>query len=106
TDGTTTAVNALAVMALGAVVAQLSARRLQTTARLRAVELGMAGLVAGVVAVIYYRAMVRYAIRGDATSVQLVMKNLVLYTAVLIVRKQGSSAESVGVEKREISFER
>jgi eukaryotic-like serine/threonine-protein kinase len=85
TDATTTAVNALAVMALGAVVALLSARRLQTTARLRAVELGMAGLVAGVVAVIYYRAMLRYALRGDVTSVQLVMKNLVLYTAVQTV---------------------
>ena len=85
TDGTTTAVNALAVVALGAVVALLSARRLHTTARLRAVELGMAGLIAGVVAVIYYRAMLRYSLRGDVTSVQLVMKNLVLYAAVLIV---------------------
>jgi eukaryotic-like serine/threonine-protein kinase len=83
TDGTTTAANALAVVALGAVVALLSARRPHTTARLRAVELGMAGLVAGVVAVIYYRAMLRYALRCDVTSVQLVMKNLVLYAAVL-----------------------
>ena len=45
----------------------------------------MAGLIAGVVAVIYYRAMLRYSLRGDVTSVQLVMKNLVLYAAVLIV---------------------
>ena len=43
----------------------------------------MAGLIAGVVATIYYRAMLRYAIRGDATSVQLVMKNFVLYAAIL-----------------------
>src|SRR4051812_9783519 len=85
TDGTTTAVNALAVVMLGAVVALLSARRLHTTARLRALELGMAGLTAGVVAVIYYRAMLRFSLRGDVTSVQLVMKNLVLYAAVLIV---------------------
>src|SRR3954451_2394774 len=84
-DGTTTAVNALAVVALGAVLALLSARRLDTTARLRAVELGMAGLIAGVVAVVYYRAMLRYSLRGDVTSVQLVMKNLVLYAAILIV---------------------
>src|SRR3954447_5768571 len=45
----------------------------------------MAGLIAGVVAVIYYRAMLRYSLRGDVTSVQLVMKNLVLYAAVLTV---------------------
>jgi hypothetical protein len=68
TDGTTTAVNALAVVALGAVVALLSARRLYTTARLRAVELGMAGLIAGVVAVIYYRAMLRYSLHPEATA--------------------------------------
>ena len=85
TDGTTTAVNALAVVAIGAVLALLSARRLQTAARLRALELGMAGLIAGVVAVIYYRAMLRYSLRGDVTSVQLVMKNFVLYAAVLIL---------------------
>src|SRR4051794_15968404 len=85
TDGTTTAVNALAVVALGAAVALLSARRLHTTARLRALELGMAGLIAGVVAAIYYLAMLRYSLRGDVTSVQLVMKNFVLYAAILIV---------------------
>jgi serine/threonine-protein kinase len=85
TDATTTAVNALAVVALGAVVALLSARRHQTTARLGALELGMAGLIAGVVAVIYYRAMMRYSLRGDVTSMQLVMKNFVLYAAILIL---------------------
>ena len=79
TDGTTTAVNALAVVALGAVVALLSARRPQTTARLKALELGMAALIACVVAVIYYRAMLRFSLRGDVTSVQLVMKNGVVY---------------------------
>ena len=81
TDGTTTAVNALAVVAIGVVLALLSARRLQTAARLGALELGMAGLIAAVVAVIYYLAILRYSLRGDVTSVQLVMKNLVLYAA-------------------------
>ena len=85
TDGTTTAVNALAVVAIGVVLALLSARRLQTAARLGALELGMAGLIAAVVAVIYYLAILRYSLRGDVTSVQLVMKNLVLYAALLIV---------------------
>ena len=85
TDVTTTAANALAVAVLAAIVALLSARRLHTAARLRAVEFGMAGLIAGVLAVIYYRAMLRYSLRGDATAVQLVMKNFVLYAAVLIV---------------------
>lgn len=85
TDRATSAVNAVAVVALGATVAFLSGRRPLSSARLQVLELGMAGLIAGVVAVIYYRAMLRYSLRGDVTSVQLVMKNFVLYAAVLIV---------------------
>jgi len=49
------------------------------------VELGGAGLIAGVVSAIYYRAMLRYSLRGDMTSMQLEMKNLVLYVAILIL---------------------
>ena len=85
TDGTTTVVNVLAVAALGAVVALLSPRRLHAASQLRALEFGMVWLIAGVVAVIYYRAILRYALRADATSAQLVMKNFVLYVAVLII---------------------
>ncbi|QEH35458.1 Serine/threonine-protein kinase PknB [Aquisphaera giovannonii] len=85
TDEAASAANALAVVALGAAVILLSSRRPRTTARLRALEIGMLGLIAGVLSVIYYRAMLRYSLRGDVTSVQLVMKNFVLHAAVLIV---------------------
>ena len=85
TDDPTSAVNVLAVVALGGAVALLSPRRSHTTAWLRALELGMSGLIAGVVSAIYYRAMLRYSLRGDVTSVQLVMKNFVLYAAILIL---------------------
>ena len=74
----TTAVNALAVVTLGAVVALLSTHRFYTTARLRAVELDMAGLIAGVAA-IFCLAILRYSLWGDVTSVQLVLNNLWLY---------------------------
>ena len=53
----------------------------------------MAGLIAAVVAVIYYLAMLRFSLRGDATSVQLVLKNLVLYAAVLVVTSGGHPEE-------------
>ena len=65
-------------MTLGAVVALLSTHQFYTTARIRAVELGMAGLIAGVAA-IYCLAMLRYSLRGEVTSVQLVLNNLGLY---------------------------
>jgi eukaryotic-like serine/threonine-protein kinase len=79
------ALNALAVVSLGAFLALLSRRRPLSPTRLRALELGMVGVIACVVAMIYHHAILRYSLRGDVASAQLAMKNFVLYAAILIL---------------------
>jgi serine/threonine-protein kinase len=52
---------------------------------LKALELGMIGLLAGRVAFVQYRLMLLFSLREDVMLAQLTLKNVVLLTAVLIL---------------------
>jgi serine/threonine-protein kinase len=72
------------VALLGGVIALLSSRRPVSLARLRALELGMTGMLAGRVATVQYRLILESSVRHDPLLAQLTTKNIVLLTAILI----------------------
>jgi eukaryotic-like serine/threonine-protein kinase len=77
--------NATVTLALVALVALLWSRRPIPLAGLKALELGMVGLLAGLFSWVQYRVMLASSVGGDLMRAQLVLKNKVLLTAVLIL---------------------
>jgi serine/threonine-protein kinase len=77
--------DAIVLLCLGSVIALLSSRWPISLARLKALELGVIGLVASRVAFVEYRQMLVYSLRDDPMMAQLTMKNIVLITAILIL---------------------
>jgi tRNA A-37 threonylcarbamoyl transferase component Bud32 len=73
------------IAALGGVIALLSSRWPVSLGRLRALELGMVGLFAGRDAIVQYRLMLLFSLRDDPMMAQLILKNFVLLTAILIL---------------------
>ncbi len=71
--------------ALGGGILVLSLRKPLSPDSLKMLELGMIVTVAGVFAFAQYQAMLSFSLRNDPTRAQLVMKNRVLVTAVLIL---------------------
>jgi serine/threonine-protein kinase len=74
-----------AILALVGLVVLLWSRWPIPLAGLKAMELGMVGLLAGVFATSLYTVMLESSVRGDLMRAQLVLKNIVLLTAVLIL---------------------
>jgi eukaryotic-like serine/threonine-protein kinase len=77
--------DASVIAALVGAFALLSARRPVSPSRLRGLEAGMVGLVAGRIAVVQYRLMLEFSLRGDPVMAQLIMKNVVLLTSVVVL---------------------
>jgi serine/threonine-protein kinase len=77
--------DAIVIVILGGVFALLASRRPISLARLRLLELGMIGLVAGRVTIVQYRLMLLFSLRDELRMAQLVMKNIVLLTSILIL---------------------
>jgi serine/threonine-protein kinase len=73
------------IASLGCVIALLSSRWHVPLARLRALELGIAGIFAGRVVVVEYRLVLLFSLRGDPVMAQLTVKNIALLTAILIL---------------------
>jgi hypothetical protein len=73
------------VMALVGIIALLSIPWRIPLALLKALELGMLGLLASRVTFVQYRLMLVYSLRDDPMMAQLTMKNVVLLTAILIL---------------------
>jgi eukaryotic-like serine/threonine-protein kinase len=73
------------LVALGGIVFRLSARKPLSPSLLQALELGTIGMVAAVFAFSQYQTMLDFSLRDDLVRAQLVMKNRVLVTAVLIL---------------------
>ena len=69
------------IAALAGIIALLSSRWPISLAWLKALELGMIGMLAGRVAFVQYRLMLEFSLRGDTMMAQLTMKNVVLLTA-------------------------
>ena len=77
--------DATVIAALGGVLALLSSRWPVSLAGLRALELGMVGLIASRVTIVQYRLMLTFSLRDDPMMAQLIMKNIVLLTSILIL---------------------
>jgi serine/threonine-protein kinase len=73
------------ILVLAGLVILLWSRLPIPLAGLKTLELGMVGLLAGHFAWVQYRLMLEYSIGGDVMRAQLVLKNIVLLTAVLIL---------------------
>ena len=78
-------VDAIVIMVLVGIIALLWSRWAVPLPWLKAVELGMIGMLASRVALVQYRLMLVYSLRDDRMMAQLTMKNVVLLTAVLIL---------------------
>jgi serine/threonine-protein kinase len=77
--------DAALILALVGMIALLSSRWPISLAGLKALELGMLGLLACRVSVVQYRLMLMFSLHDDPMMAQLTMKNVVLLTAVLIL---------------------
>ena len=73
------------ILALVGLIALLWSRWPIPLTSLQALELGAVGLLAGRVAFVEYRLMLRFSQRGDMMTAPMVLKNVVLLTAVLIL---------------------
>src|SRR5579883_1830079 len=84
-DPVLTILNGAVMLALGWLIVRLSGRRPLAPGRLRAMELALIGVLAGMVAVSHYRNLLAHSLRDDAIVAQLVMQHTVLVISVLIV---------------------
>jgi eukaryotic-like serine/threonine-protein kinase len=76
---------AIVLAVLGGIVSFLSLPRPLSPSLLQVLELGMIGMLAAVFAFAQYHAMLDFSLRDDPVRAQLVMKNRVLFTAILIL---------------------
>ncbi|MDB5349095.1 MAG: serine/threonine protein kinase [Planctomycetota bacterium] len=84
-DPTLDALNALVILTLVSTVVLLSSRWPIPLAWLKALELGVIGVVASLITITQYRQMLAYSARDDVMMAQLTMKNAVLLTSVLVL---------------------
>ena len=73
------------ILALVGIIALLWSPWPIPLAWLKALELGMIGMMAGRIAFIQYRLMLMYSLRDDKMMAQLTMKNVVLLISILIL---------------------
>jgi serine/threonine-protein kinase len=78
-------IDAIATLVLVGIIALLWSRWPVPLAWLKAVELGMIGMLASRVAYVQYRKMLVYSLHDDPLMAQLTMKNVVLLTSILIL---------------------
>ncbi len=84
-DLTLSKVDVSLILALVAMIALLWSRWPISLAWLKALELGMIGMLASRIAITQYRLMLLYSLRGDKMMAQLTMKNVVLLISILIL---------------------
>jgi serine/threonine-protein kinase len=73
------------ILSLVGVTALLSSRWPVSLARLKALELGVIGMLAGRVAIVEYRLVLLFSLRDNPMMAQLTVKNIVLLTSILIL---------------------
>jgi serine/threonine-protein kinase len=84
-DLTLNYLDAIVIAILGGLIALLWSRRPISLAWLKALELGMVGMLASRLAIAQYRLMLEFSLRDDRMMAQLAMKNIVLLTSILIL---------------------
>ena len=77
--------NVVVLVILAGIAAMLSGETLFRPERLKALELGVIVILAGMLAFAQYRLMLEASLRDDTMVAQLVFKNIVLITSVLIL---------------------
>jgi serine/threonine-protein kinase len=77
--------NAVVLVILGGIAVLISGWRIFTLAQLKALELGIIVMLAGMVTFSEYRMILEASLRDDKMMAQLVLKNIVLSTSVLIL---------------------
>jgi tRNA A-37 threonylcarbamoyl transferase component Bud32 len=75
----------IVMIALGGIIALLSSRRPIALPWLKALELGMVGMLAGRLAIVQYRLMLEFSLHDDRMMAQLTFKNIVLLTSILML---------------------
>jgi eukaryotic-like serine/threonine-protein kinase len=84
-DLTLNYLDAIVIAALGGIIALLWSRWPISLVWLRAVELGMIGMLASRLMIAQYRLVLEFSLRDDRMMAQLSMKNIVLMTSILIL---------------------
>jgi eukaryotic-like serine/threonine-protein kinase len=84
-DVTISSLYALAILVLSITALVLAGRRPLPIRRLSLLELGMIAMIATIFAFTQYEAMLQLSLRADPTRAQLVVKNRVLFAAILIL---------------------
>lgn len=79
------AVNVFVLVVLAGIAAMLSGETPFRPERLKSLELGVVVMLAGMLAFAQYRLMLEASLREDTMVAQLVFKNIVLITSVLIL---------------------
>jgi serine/threonine-protein kinase len=77
--------DAVVIAALGGMIVLLWSRRCISLFWLKALELGMIGMLASRLTIVQYRLMLQFSLRDDRLMAQLTMKNIVLLTSILIL---------------------
>ena len=77
--------DAIVIAALGGIIVLLWSRWPISLAWLKALELGMIGMLASRLTIVQYRLMLEFSLRDDRMMAQLTMKNVVLLTSILIL---------------------
>jgi serine/threonine-protein kinase len=77
--------DAIVIATLGGLIALLWSRRPISLAWLKALELGMVGMLAIRLTIAQYRLILEFSLRDDRLMAQLAMKNIVLLTSILIL---------------------
>src|SRR5262249_45697106 len=78
-------VDAVVILGLLGLIALLWSRLPIPLSWLKALELGVIGLLAGRIALVQYNLMLEFSLRPDVMMAQLTLKNVVLLIAVLIL---------------------
>lgn len=85
TDFLVTALSAIVVLLLAVIVNHLSSSGDRVSIDYRKLELGMLGMLAGLVTTIYSRQLLRFALANHLTLMQVQMEHFTLYSVMLIL---------------------
>jgi serine/threonine-protein kinase len=84
-DPTILGMKGAALLALAAIAAVLWSRICLSLAWLKAIEFGIVAILATMIGAVQYRLMLTYSLQHSPVQAQMVMKNIVVFTSILIV---------------------
>lgn len=85
TDVLVTVLSTIVVLILAVIISRLSLAKEWSPASYRKLELGMLGMISGLVTTIYYRQLLRFALAENLPLMQVQMEHFALYAVMLIL---------------------